>query len=194
MPRACASPGRGAAEAQGRGGRAEGRRRPVAGAVRCRGRARHPVGVMRGHATRGSTGAMPDPATLLRSRSYVQLLVIAALIGIPISALAYGFLKLVAVLQTELFDDLPGQLGLASTPAWWPVPIVALSGLLTALAIIRLPGIGGHSPADGFHASGPVLPIELPGIVLAALATLGFGAVLGPEAPLILIGSGLGVL
>ena len=35
---------------------------------------------------------------------------------------------------------------------------------------------------------------ELPGILIAALATLCLGAVLGPEAPLIAIGSGLGVL
>src|SRR3954452_21250654 len=137
---------------------------------------------------------MTDPRVLLRSRSYVQLLVLAAFIGIPVSALAYGFLKLVAVLQTELFDDLPGQLGFASTPAWWPVPIVAASGALCAAAISRLPGTGGPSPADGFKAAGPIPPIELPGIFAASLATLGFGAVLGPEAPLILMGSGLGVL
>src|SRR3954468_4872358 len=137
---------------------------------------------------------MADPLVLLRSRSYVQLLVLAAFIGIPVSALAYGFLKLVDVLQTELFDDLPGQLGFASTPAWWPVPVLVASGVLCAVAITRLPGTGGHSPADGFHPSGPIPPIELPGIFAASLATLGFGAVLGPEAPLILMGSGLGVL
>ena len=74
------------------------------------------------------------------------------------------------------------------------MPLLALSGLLTGLAIRRLPGIGGHSPADGFKAAGALPPIELPGVMLAALATLAFGAVLGPEAPLILIGSGLGVL
>ena len=39
-----------------------------------------------------------------------------------------------------------------------------------------------------------MLPIDLPGIVLASLATLCLGVVLGPEAPLIAIGSGLGVL
>ena len=39
-----------------------------------------------------------------------------------------------------------------------------------------------------------MLPIELPGIVFASLATLCLGVVLGPEAPLIAIGSGLGVL
>ena len=37
-------------------------------------------------------------------------------------------------------------------------------------------------------------PIELPGIILASLATLSLGVVLGPEAPLIAIGNGLGVL
>ena len=37
-------------------------------------------------------------------------------------------------------------------------------------------------------------PIELPGIVIASFATLSLGVVLGPEAPLIAIGSGLGVL
>ena len=66
--------------------------------------------------------------------------------------------------------------------------------MLTALAIRRLPGTGGHPPSEGFKATGALPPIELPGVVLAALATLSFGTVLGPEAPLIAIGSGLGAL
>jgi len=37
-------------------------------------------------------------------------------------------------------------------------------------------------------------PIELPGVVLAALASIGLGAVIGPEAPLIALGGGLGFL
>ena len=36
--------------------------------------------------------AGPDPRALLRSSAYVKLLVIAALIGVPVSAAAYGFL------------------------------------------------------------------------------------------------------
>ena len=136
----------------------------------------------------------PDPLELLRSRSYLRLLVLAALIGVPVSALAYGYLKLVTWLQEQLFTDLPEALGFDAPPAWWPVPLVAISGLLVALAILHLPGTGGHSPADGFKPAGPLPPAELPGVLLASLATLSFGAVLGPEAPLILIGSGLGVL
>ena len=136
----------------------------------------------------------PDPFALLRSRAYVRLLLLAALIGVPVSAAAYGFLKLVAWLQEALFEDLPDTLGFDAPPTWWPLPLIALSGLLVALAISRLPGTGGHSPADGFKAAGAVPPAQLPGVFLAALATLSFGVVLGPEAPLILMGSGLGVL
>src|SRR3954470_16275224 len=139
-------------------------------------------------------GTPPDPQQLLRSRSYVRLLVLAALMGLPVSGLAYGFLALADWLQDSFFTDLPRELGFGSAPVWWPLPLLTLSGLLVALAIRRLPGIGGHSPADGFKAAGPVPPVELPGIFCAALATLALGAVLGPEAPLILMGSGLGVL
>src|SRR3954452_7859052 len=131
---------------------------------------------------------------MLRSPAYVKLLVLAALIGVPVSAIAYGYLKLVAVLQQALFDDLPDALGYDSAPAWWPLPLLAVSGLLVALAIRELPGTGGHSPADGFKAGGALPPRELAGVFAASLGTLAFGVVLGPEAPLILIGSGLGVL
>ena len=89
---------------------------------------------------------------------------------------------------------LPGELGFDSQPSWWPIPLLALSGLLVALTIRYLPGTAGHKPAEGFKTSGAVQPIELPGIIIAAFATLSLGVVLGPEAPLIAIGSGLGVL
>jgi len=139
--------------------------------------------------------APDDPLAALRSNAYLKLLLLAGIIGVPISALAYGFLELVAQLQEAVFTDIPKDvLGFASTPAWWPLPVLALCGLLVAAAISYLPGTGGHSPADGFKAGGVTVPIELPGILFAALATLSFGAVLGPEAPLILMGSGLGAL
>jgi H+/Cl- antiporter ClcA len=133
----------------------------------------------------------PDPAAILRSRRYVGLLLLAAILGVPISAAAYGFLALVAKLQEWVFTDLPNALGFNSTPLWWPLPLLTLAGVLVASTIRHLPGKGGHSPADGFKADGVPLPIELPGIAIAALATLSLGAVLGPEAPLIALGGGL---
>jgi H+/Cl- antiporter ClcA len=132
-----------------------------------------------------------DPATILRSRGYVGLLVLAAILGVPISAAAYGFLALVDKLQRWLFTGVPKGLGFAAMPPWWPLPLLTLAGVLVGLAIRHLPGRGGHSPADGFKAGGVASPVELPGIAFAALATLSLGAVLGPEAPLIALGGGL---
>jgi chloride channel protein, CIC family len=138
-------------------------------------------------------GTGVDPAKLLRSRRYVGLLVLGAAVGVPVAVVAYFFLKVVGELQHFFYTSLPGDLGFGSEPTWWPLPLLAVSGLLVALTIERLPGIGGHKPAEGLK-TGTVSPIELPGIFCAALATLSLGAVLGPEAPLIAIGTGLGVL
>ena len=147
-------------------------------------------------ASGGAPGpAAMDPATVLRSRAYLSALVLAGILGIPISAAAYGFLALVAQIQKFVFTDLPGDVLSGGTPAWWPLPWLALCGLLTGAVIRYLPGNGGHSPAFGFRTGGgPPVDRELPGIVLAALATLSLGAVLGPEAPLIAIGGGLAAL
>jgi H+/Cl- antiporter ClcA len=136
-----------------------------------------------------------DPVALLRSRSYVALLVLAAIIGIPISAAAYFFLALVSKMQVWVFTDLPKAVGFGSEPLWWPLLPLLLAGVLVGLTLRYLPGKGGHSPADGFKmGEGPPSPIDLPGIVLAAFTTLSLGVVLGPEAPVIAIGGGLGVL
>ena len=138
--------------------------------------------------------ATPDPSALLKSRSYITLVVLGALVGVPVAAVAYFFLEAVAKLQAEIFTDLPNNLGFHGEPLWWPLPWLALSGLLVALAIRYLPGTGGHEPSEGLKSAGPVQPAELFGIIAPALATLSLGVVLGPEAPLIAIGSGLGVL
>jgi H+/Cl- antiporter ClcA len=123
------------------------------------------------------------------------LLVLAAIIGVPVSAAAYFFLALVSKMQGWIFTDLPKGLGFRGEPLWWPIPPLVLAGVLVSLAIRYLPGKGGHSPADGFKVgAGPPSPIELPGIALAAFAALCLGVVLGPEAPLIAIGGGVGVI
>ena len=122
------------------------------------------------------------------------MVVLGAIVGVPVAAVAYFFLKGVAELQHFAFTTLPKDVGFSGEPMWWPVPVLALSGVLVSLAIHYLPGNGGHVPAEGFKASGAVSPGDLPGIAAAAAATLSLGAVLGPEAPLIAIGSGLGVL
>ena len=51
-----------------------------------------------------------------------------------------------------------------------------------------LPGDGGHPPLAGLNPK-PLPLSHAPGITLAAIGTLGFGAVLGPEAPVIALGA-----
>jgi H+/Cl- antiporter ClcA len=131
---------------------------------------------------------------ILRSRAYVGLLAVAAILGVPISAAAYGFLALVDYLQKELFTHLPHGLGFSTVPVWWPLPMLVIGGVLAALAIRYLPGDGGPSAAAGFGVHPPPTPVQLPGVILASLASLAFGAVIGPELPLIALGSGLAVL
>ena len=59
---------------------------------------------------RRTAGTAPDgPGTVIRSKAYLSALVLAAILGAPISAVAYGFLVLVTKLQDWLFTDLPGR-------------------------------------------------------------------------------------
>jgi H+/Cl- antiporter ClcA len=135
-----------------------------------------------------------DPHAVLRTPGYTRLLVFAAIIGAPVAAAAYGFLWLVDEMQDWLFTDLPRDVGFDGEPTWWPLPLLALAGLLVGLTIRYLPGHGGESPADGFvPGRGTPSPVDLPGIFFAALAGLALGVVIGPEAPLIALGGGLGV-
>jgi H+/Cl- antiporter ClcA len=134
-----------------------------------------------------------DPVAMIRTREYRRLLVLAGAIGLVAALGAWCFLTLVPWIQTLVFEDLPTAIGFAEPPWWWPIPVLAVAGLITAFAIVRLPGAGGSVPAEGLGSGPPTRPIDLPGILLAGLATLGLGLVLGPSAPVIAIGAGLGL-
>jgi chloride channel protein, CIC family len=58
----------------------------------------------------------PDPVELLRSRSYLALLALGAIIGVPVATAAYFFLKGVDESQQYLFETLPGELGFDGEP------------------------------------------------------------------------------
>ena len=144
-----------------------------------------------------SHGDSEEPAggigTFLHSRGYLTLLLISALIGIPLSVVAFGFLAAVHQLQHVVWHSLPENLGYHELPSWWPILTIGLAGLLVALVVKHLPGHGGHVPAMGL-AGGVTPPSALPGVVLAAAASLVLGAVVGPEGPLIAMGGGLALL
>src|SRR5262245_15688121 len=135
---------------------------------------------------------MSEPHPQPGGAAYLRLVALGALIGVPAALVAAGFLALVHDLEHRLWDSLPSALDYSSPP-WWLVIGLPVAGACVVLAARRLlPGDGGHPPLEGI--GGGAVPVShAPGIALAALGTLSFGAVLGPEAPLIAIGSIVGM-
>ena len=86
-----------------------------------------------------------DPGATIRSKNYRVLLVMAAVIGVLVSFASWCFLELVHWIQQEVYKTLPSGLGLHPVPWWWPLPVLAVAGVLTAVAIVRLPGRGATS-------------------------------------------------
>jgi len=127
--------------------------------------------------------AVPAPTA---PRELVRLTLLGALIGLPAGVVAFAFITVVHWLETWLWDDLPDALGVDAPPWWLVLGLPTLGGLLVYLAR-RLPGDGGHSPIDGVSMS-VMRTVDAGSIALAALATLPFGLVLGPEGPLIALG------
>jgi H+/Cl- antiporter ClcA len=135
----------------------------------------------------------PAPEEQLSGPAYLRLILLGAAIGIPAALLAALFLAVVNVLEEWLWEDLPELLG-ASSPPWYLVIGLPVLGALVVLAArILLPGDGGHSPIGGLSVA-PTPLAHAPGVALAAIGTLAFGAVLGPEAPLIALGSAVGLV
>ena len=135
-----------------------------------------------------------NPLELVKSKQYVVLLVFGALAGIPVAVVAYYFLELVTKGQRYVYTTLPGELGFHGAPVWWPLPALTLCGLIVGISLHFLPGSGGHNPAEGFAMGGSFGPRDLPSVLIAALATLVLGGVLGPEMPLVVVGMVIAVM
>jgi H+/Cl- antiporter ClcA len=126
----------------------------------------------------------PSPAR----PEYLRLVALGALVGIPAGFAAALFLALVHAIEGWLWNDLPDALG-ASEPPWYLVLGLPVVGAAIVVAARRLlPGDGGRAPG-GAPAPAVMPGSHAPGILLAALGTLCFGAVLGPEGPIIALGA-----
>ena len=93
-----------------------------------------------------------DPGAMIQSTSYRVLLVSAAVIGVLVSLASWCFLELVHWIQYGVYQSLPSKLGFHPVPWWWPLPVLAVAGVFAAVAIVRLPGRGGHIPCEGIKA------------------------------------------
>src|SRR3954453_45908 len=118
-----------------------------------------------------AAGAPTDPSATLRSKRFLVLLVLAGIVGVVVSFAAWGFLELIHQVQVGVFQGLPKDLGYVhGAPWWWSLPVCAAAGWPAARAILPLPGCGGHVPAHGLEPA-PTQPVEVPGVVLAAIAS-----------------------
>ena len=114
-------------------------------------------------------------------------------IGVGFLAAAGGsvLLELIHLGERFFYQDLPTVFGWDELPLWW-IGLMLFLGASIVVVAQRLPGHSGKSPLTGFHFDTP--PQEAVSILLAALGTLVFGFVLGPEAPLIILGTTIGAL
>lgn len=134
---------------------------------------------------------MPDESP--EQRPWARFLALAALLGVPVSLAAFLFLAVLHELTHLVWATLPETLGLDGPPWWWPLPWLAVAGVLVGFAVRSLPGHGGHVPVEGLSL-GLVPASHVPGVLLASLAGLPLGVVLGPEAPLLAIGAALALV
>ena len=129
--------------------------------------------------------AAPDPRTLVR------LLALAIVLGVLGALGGSVFLLAVEEGQRVLFEHVPDALGWSSAP-WWYAAILLLIGAGVVAIGQAMPGATGKGPLTGFHFDTSLAIV--PSIVVAAVGTLMFGFALGPEAPLIILGTSIGAI
>ncbi|MBL0885935.1 chloride channel protein [Myceligenerans indicum] len=138
--------------------------------------------------TRESVGA-GAPSDAGRRPGLGALAALAAVVGVLAALGAALFSSLVHLVEGWLWESVPHAMGRAEAPWWW-VLLLLVIGAVGVAGATRLPGHGGHRPLDGLAFD--ITPRELPSTLLATSSSLVFGAVLGPEAPLLAIGSSIG--
>jgi len=135
----------------------------------------------------------PDEAKAGSARAYLLLTLLGAAVGIPAALAAALLFIAIHEIQHWLWNELPPAMGYAEPPWFLVLALPVVGATLVAIARTTLPGDGGHSPLHGLDPS-PTPLRYAPAIVLAGLGTLCFGAVLGPEMPVIALGAIVGTV
>lgn len=134
----------------------------------------------------------PEKSEPPSGAGYLRLLLLGGVIGLPAAVVAAGFLAAVHEMEHLFWDTIPDELGYGSPPWFLLIGFPLVGAGIVYLARTRLPGNGGHWPIDGLNPEPTPVSYGL-GVAIAALGSLPFGAVVGPEAPLIALGSVVGM-
>lgn len=121
------------------------------------------------------------------ARRPLPAMLLAAVVSLVIG---YVVLEIVNAGIILLWETIPETW--ASTPAWYVIGVLLVAAV-AVFVIRKFVGDAGHSPIGGIKVSS-ITPKEYVGVILAILASLWGGIVLGPEVALVATGSMIGGL
>ena len=132
---------------------------------------------------------MPEPAAAAgpTTRRPLPAILVAGVVGL---VLGYVALLLVNAGIELIWEDVPASWD--TTPAWYVIGVLLLAAVLVYV-VRRFVGDTGHSPIGGIAVSA-LTPRDYVGAILAILASLWGGIVLGPEVALVATGSMVGTV
>jgi len=123
----------------------------------------------------------------MQTKRPLPAMLVAALISL---ALGYVVLEAVNAGIAFVWETVPENWD--STPFWYVIGVLLIAAVLVYV-VRKYVGDTGHSPLGGIKVS-PLSPKEYVGAILAILASLWGGIVLGPEVALVATGSVIGGL
>ena len=123
----------------------------------------------------------------MQTKRPLPAMLIAAVISL---VLGYFVLEMVNAGISLVWETIPQSW--ERTPAWYVIGVLLIAAVLVYI-IRRFIGDTGHSPLGGIKVS-PLTPKEYLAAILAILASLWGGVVLGPEVALVATGSVIGGL
>ncbi len=121
------------------------------------------------------------------ARRPLPAMLIAAVIGIVVGFVVLEIVNAGIILIWETIPE-----AWTTTPAWYVIGVLLIAAVLV-FVIRKFVGDAGHSPIGGIKISS-ITPKEYVGVILAIVASLWGGVVLGPEVALVATGSMMGGL
>lgn len=117
----------------------------------------------------------------------------ALILGVASSLVLIVVMKFAAILQSVLWQRLPGSLGIAADSPLWIMLTLTFTGVLVGLVIRYSTGHAGPDPATEPLIGAPISPAALPGLIIALVLGLAGGVSLGPEHPIMAVNIALAV-
>lgn len=117
----------------------------------------------------------------------------ALILGVASSLVLLVIMKFASILQSILWQRLPGSLGIAADSPVWIMLTLTLTGVMVGLVIRYSTGHAGPDPATEPLIGAPISPAALPGLIVALVLGLAGGVSLGPEHPVMAVNIALAV-